>query len=71
MKRLQQVLSFIAIAYIVYHMYTVGFTVVNVTAFVLFLFSLMMTLTQEWRQKKLKEWKAAAEAEEKSGPEDL
>lgn len=63
MQGIQRVLTIIALAYIVYHIYSHGFTTVNIIAAVLLVFAGIMELTRKQRQAKLDAYIKRKEAE--------
>lgn len=63
MVGLQRALLIIAFLYILYHIYTHGFTTTNLIAVVLLLFSLAFELTRKVRREKLEAYFAHKEAE--------
>lgn len=63
MVGLQRALLIIAFLYILYHIYTHGFTTTNLIAVVLLLFSLAFELTRKVRREKLEAYFARKEAE--------
>lgn len=63
MVGLQRALLIITFLYILYHIYTHGFTTTNIIAVVLLLFSLAFEVTRKARKAKLEAYFARKEAE--------
>lgn len=63
MQGIQRVLTIIALAYIIYHIYSHGFTTVNVLAAILLVFAGIMELTKKQRKAKLDAYIKRKEAE--------
>ena len=53
MQGIQRVLTIIALAYIIYHIYSHGFTTVNIIAALLLVFAGFMELTKKQRKAKI------------------
>lgn len=53
MQGIQRVLTIIALAYIIYHIYSHGFTTVNIIAALLLVFAAFMELTKKQRKAKI------------------
>lgn len=53
MQGIQRVLTIIALAYIIYHIYSHGFTTVNIIAAILLVFAAFMELTKKQRRAKI------------------
>lgn len=53
MQGIQRVLTIIALAYIIYHIYSHGFTTVNIIAAILLIFAVFMELTKKQRRAKI------------------
>lgn len=53
MNNINRVLSLIALVYILYHMYTFGFTTMNVAAFFLFVFATWMDYLRTKRKSRM------------------
>lgn len=63
MQGIQRVLTIIALAYIIYHIYSHGFTTVNIIAAILLVFAGVMELTKKQRKAKLEAYVKRKEAE--------